>query len=273
MHEGIVSGARYLHSAAVATGNGSEFEITGYAWVTFQVNGISGDTIIPEVTIDGTNWETARAIAVDGINSVTSITADNNYAVRVGGMRRFRARISVYSAGSITVMAHATSLSPFPAGYGQSAGKFSNSFTISPTVDTAAYSVGDLIGAKNTLTDAVRVSGGGGVIQTVVVADLADQKAALDLVFFNADPSATTFTDQTALDIDDADLFRIIGVLEIVGTDYNAFADNAVATFRNLGLAFEASGSADIYMAIVSRGSPTYASTADMQIYVTILQD
>lgn len=140
------------------------------------------------------------------------------------------------------------------------------------SVDTSAYASGDLLGAKLTLSSAIRTSGGTGIIESIVLTDLAKQNAQIDVVFFDSNPSATTFTDNAALDIADADLEKIIGHVTIYASDYISFSDNAVATVRNLGLAFQASGSDDIYACLVVRGTPTYAAD-DLALRVTILQD
>lgn len=153
-------------------------------------------------------------------------------------------------------------------------GGVTTAITATPTVSTSpAYTAADALGGKITLASAVRVSGGGGIIQALTLADKGKQSAAIDVVFFNADPSGTTFTDNGALTIADADLLAIIGVVSIAATDYSAFADNSIATKYGLGLAFKAVGSTSIYACLVNRGTPTYTSTTDIQLAVKILQD
>jgi hypothetical protein len=146
--------------------------------------------------------------------------------------------------------------------------------TAAPTVDHAgAYAAGDLIGGKLTLSPAVRLPGFGGIITRITLSDKAKQNAPIDVVLFVADPDATTFTDQAALDIDDADLLNSFHV-SILATDYASFADNSEATVNNVGAAFRlAAGSKELYAALVCRGTPTYAAAGDLQLTVAIAED
>jgi len=139
--------------------------------------------------------------------------------------------------------------------------------TAAPTCDTNIYASGDLIGGKLSLA----INKANGIIQTITLADKANQKSALDVVFFVADPSATTFTDQAAFDVDDADLLKIAGRKSIAATDYVSYNDNAEATV-NASIAFQlTSDITTLYACIVSRGTPTYASASDLQLRVTVV--
>ena len=143
---------------------------------------------------------------------------------------------------------------------------------VSPTLDTAAYGAGDLVGGKLTLTDILPAGGAPvSMLVSAVVVDQANQKAALDLVFWKSDPSGTTFTDQAALDVADADNKKIAGVVSVLATDYVSFADNAIATVKTSLPLFSSNGSRTLYMAVVSRGTPTYATATDMQITLTVI--
>lgn len=145
--------------------------------------------------------------------------------------------------------------------------------TSAPTISTSAYAAGDNIGGLISLASAVRVSGGSGVINTVVVADKALQNSALDVVFFAANPTNTTFTDNAALTVHDTDLLTIVGHISVAASDYTSFADNSVATSKNNGLAFKLTSGTTLYAAIVCRGTPTYAATSDIKLIVKIFQD
>ena len=145
--------------------------------------------------------------------------------------------------------------------------------TSTPVCDTGIYASGDLIGGKLTLSNVLEMSGGGGVIHSVVVADKAKQNSALDIVIFDSDPSATTFTDQSALTIADADLLKIVGIIPIAATDYRSFADNSCADLKSVGLIVKGSATSTLYACVVSRGTPTYASASDLQLKIKILPD
>ncbi len=141
---------------------------------------------------------------------------------------------------------------------------------VAPVADTSAYAAADLIGGKLTLSPVVVAQAGGGVIQSLVLADQANQKAPIDVVFFGANPSGTTFTDQATLDIADADVLNIVGVVSVAASDYVSFNDNAVATVRP-SLAFKLDSGLALYAALVCRGTPTYAAATDLQLTVTLI--
>ena len=126
--------------------------------------------------------------------------------------------------------------------------------------NTDAYTAGDLIGGKLTLSSAYPSAAQEPYLHSITVQDLDSQAAELDFIFFDADPAATTFTNNAALDIADADLPKIIGFATLTASDYCAFADNSVGTVGNLGIVCKPAGST-LYAAIVARGTPTYSAS------------
>lgn len=141
-----------------------------------------------------------------------------------------------------------------------------------PTVDTGgAYATGELIGGKLTLSNATAYTVYSGIISNVTIIDKDKEAADLDVVFFDTDPTATTFTDQAAFDPADADLLNIICTVSVT-TDVS-FSDNGMSYANNVNCPFRTPGSNTIYAAIVSRGSPTYTSSSDLLLRVGILQD
>lgn len=139
-----------------------------------------------------------------------------------------------------------------------------------PTLSTAAYGAGDLLG---TLLKAgmARTAGQGIVVLDVTVTDLGKQNQALDVIFFDANPSATTFTDNSPLDVADADLPKVSGYVNLGTADYCSFNDNSIATKRNVGLAVNpASGT--VWYCAVTRGTPTHG-TVDLTLRMGVLQD
>lgn len=94
-----------LHSAAVATGNGTIVDCANYDVIGIQVSGISGDTITWEASIDGTNWVGLLVAPVTTGTAALTTTANGVFAVDCSGLALLRARISTYGAGTITVTA------------------------------------------------------------------------------------------------------------------------------------------------------------------------
>ncbi|MCX6022507.1 MAG: hypothetical protein NTZ05_12400 [Chloroflexi bacterium] len=141
-----------------------------------------------------------------------------------------------------------------------------------PTVSASAiYAAGDAVGGLLTFTSIARASGGSGVIMSVTIADFANQKAELELWLF--DQSFTNASDNAAAAYSAADLANIVGVIPIYASDYKSVGTRAIATVRAIGLPFVASGSANLYGQLVTRGTPTYGATSDIEVVLRALQD
>ncbi len=123
---------------------------------------------------------------------------------------------------------------------------------VSPTitVDTDAYEAGDCVGGKITLTDAMRVSGGSGVLQSLTVIDASNTKPYLEVLIFNDDPTAATLTDQAAIALS-TDVSKVIHRIPIYTSDYTTVAGVAMADI-NISKVVEAVGSKNLYACIVS---------------------
>ena len=82
------------------------------------------------------------------------------------------------------------------------------------TVDAALYATGDNMGGKLTLTGMTRIAAGSGMVQSVVITSKTLATFTADVIFFNADPSTSTFTTNVAQALHDDDLPKIIGVAQ-----------------------------------------------------------
>lgn len=139
--------------------------------------------------------------------------------------------------------------------------------SITPTVDTSAYSSGDVISTVQTISEAALDTKGLSVLRTVLVTDLSNQKSALDLLIFNQAPGAMG-ADNTALDISTTQLGYMVARVSIPAANYNTLksATNAEAMLNTEVLLPTFRGSRNLYMQIVSRGTPTYASATALTI-------
>lgn len=159
-------------------------------------------------------------------------------------------------------------------------------FTVTPTISNGvAYTSGDYLGGLNTVANAARFSGGGGVITSVTVLDKTQaQRSAFDIVLFNSAITATT--DNGAWAVSDADMAKCIGVISVLTTDYNtAFPGtplNSVAfkpdTKTNtlpqaMAIPYYCSGGTSLYVQLLVRGTPTYTSTSDLVLQFDCLLD
>ena len=142
----------------------------------------------------------------------------------------------------------------------------------SPSVDTSAYESGDLIGGKLTFAGALRAATSSGYVVSATVFDQAAQAVDLELVLFGSDPTATTFTDQAALDVADADTFKVASAVSFGSASRFAWADNGMKYVSEI-MRPVVGASTSLYGALVSRGTPTFATSADVRVQVCVSQD
>lgn len=111
--------ATTMQNAAVANGNGVSLAVTGQAVALLNVvssPAMSGGTTINfEASVDDTTWVSigAHTIGVNGSMASTA-TADGDYRIATAGYKSIRARISAYSAGTITVKGYAVPIPSHP---------------------------------------------------------------------------------------------------------------------------------------------------------------
>jgi hypothetical protein len=140
----------------------------------------------------------------------------------------------------------------------------------SPTVSTSpAYTSGDVIGGKLTFSSAVPAAGGAALMQAVTINCKSAQTGAMDLILFNADPTATTFTDNAALAVNAADQSKVIGVVKI--SDWTNLGTPSVAQANNLALPLVLP-TTSLFGVLVARSAPTLVSTSDLTIVTRIIQ-
>lgn len=146
--------------------------------------------------------------------------------------------------------------------------------SVQPVVDTSIYASGDLIGGKLTFTNIVSGSYDQTLMLSATVYDEAAQASDLDLVIFSANPTLTTFTDQAALDVADADLVKVATVFNFGSTSRFVFADNSVHVVQNQGVPLKVTGNTSnprtYYGALVSRGTPTFAASTDIVVKLCV---
>lgn len=141
------------------------------------------------------------------------------------------------------------------------------------TIDNGmVYADGDVLAETQELSNGFRVSGGTGVIHSVVVLDKDDQAEALDVVFFQTEVSLGT--ENAAVSISDADAQEIYGLVEVAATDYVDLGSSQVATKDNIGITIDAPvGVPHLYVGMISRGTGTYTVTGGLRVSVGILRD
>lgn len=142
--------------------------------------------------------------------------------------------------------------------------------TITPTIDTSAYAADDLVGGKLIFQDALfGTRGASGLLQTAQLTDAAQQDATLELLLFDADPTATTFTDNAAFTLAAADIPKLCARVSF--SDYLQVGGISVARVENLAAPALTIDGGTLHGALISKGTPTYSSAGNLTLTLTVL--
>lgn len=157
------------------------------------------------------------------------------------------------------------------AGIGNVGGKTA-SVCVTPTVTTAnAYGVNYVVGGKLTFANAFTATGSG-ILQSVTVTINKVETNGFTFTPFNADPSASTWTDAAVAAINATDVPRQRGAVSLTASSVLGTA--TVASAVGLGQA-TAPGTTSLYGVLTSNAALTnnFTTTGDVQVCVTIMQD
>jgi hypothetical protein len=136
---------------------------------------------------------------------------------------------------------------------------------VTPTVSASPdYSSGDSIGGLMTVDGIVGANGAGGLLAYITAVSKASVGADIDLIVFNANPSASTFTDNAAVSIDAADLGKIIGKVTLTSAAWVALSGTQVLQAITTAVPINGQAAKAIYIAAVARGAINLASTSDL---------
>ena len=99
-----------LQNAAAATGNGEELILTdahrgAESRFSLQITGTFVGTVTFEGTVDGTTYGPVGLINYADDAADATATAVGVFYLNCGGLLKFRARVSAYTSGAITVKA------------------------------------------------------------------------------------------------------------------------------------------------------------------------
>lgn len=142
-------------------------------------------------------------------------------------------------------------------------------YAIPLTVTAGAYSAGDVVGELIIFPNAARETGGGGVIKDVEIIDDAGQDAEMELWLFGA--AITDVADNAPWAPTESDLHQLVGIISTVNGAWFAAGTPSAARV-------ECSQRYDcvydhLYGKLVTRGTPTFAATDDVEVIVGLLQD
>lgn len=138
-----------------------------------------------------------------------------------------------------------------------------------PTVTAGAYSANDTVGGLLTFANAARISGGGGVIKSVIFVDDAGQDVALELWLF--DQTFTAISDNAAWAVAEASLHNLVAVISSTEGTWRASGTPSVCDVE-CSRAYVCAATS-LFGQLVTRGTPTFAATDDVTVIIELLQD
>lgn len=134
---------------------------------------------------------------------------------------------------------------------------------------TGSYTAGVLLGHKITLSGVADNPGGYFTVRQLILRDQSNQSVTVDAVLFSANPASTTFTNKTALDVDDNDLSKVQAIWTM--SAWHPFADNAVSIRNGLDTKVQLSTAQNsLYLGLIVRTAFTGVAATDWSGRLTI---
>jgi len=138
-------------------------------------------------------------------------------------------------------------------------GGHSTNIEVTLTLDTSVYASGDVLAATQIVTACMRINGGKGIWQSLVLLDWDDQAGALDVLLLRTNVSIGT--ENAAVSVTDTNADEILGIVEIVAGDYVDLVGSQIVVRENIGMVVDAATTDDLYVAVISRDTKTYTAS------------
>jgi hypothetical protein len=135
--------------------------------------------------------------------------------------------------------------------------------TVTPPLTEGAYHASDCIGGKFTLADALMGDGSEALLAWVMITDANNQKPALEIVIFNANPTAATLTDNAAIAFS-TNLANVVARIAVASTDWATVGGVGIANVYAMRMVEGSVGSNHLYAAVMVVGTPTYVAHDDL---------
>jgi hypothetical protein len=104
----VMAATTTLQSAVAATGNGTILNVSPYTSLGVQVTITNTAAVTFEITVDGSTWNAKLCTLASDGSTTTTPSASGFYQCNVSGATQFRARVSTWTSGTVTVIASAT---------------------------------------------------------------------------------------------------------------------------------------------------------------------
>lgn len=128
------------------------------------------------------------------------------------------------------------------------------------------YSDGDTIGSLFSVAGALQL-GRAARIVNVVITDGDGQNPGLDVIVFDGNPSASTFTDNAAVTITDADMEKICCVVSATTSEYKTYTSNGVVD-KTADKVIHSASTETLYFAVVARQTINFATTTALNVKI-----
>lgn len=163
--------------------------------------------------------------------------------------------------------------------YAHASGNASTNKLLLPVLTVAgAYTAGDCFGTLLTVANAARVAGASIRVEAATLTDKSDQAGAFTLLLFAANPTLSTFTDNSAPAIDETvDLQALAGAITIAAGDWIDVGAARVATVApttaGSRLPFSITlATTSLYVVVLAQNTLSYTA-GDVQVRLHIRQD
>lgn len=291
-----------FQNAVSATGNGNALVCVGFGSVVFQVLGTFTATITFEGSVDGANWSALSASLIGGGSSSTTATAAGIYVASCAGLQEVRARVTWTSGTSVTVLGSlsdagggASTGGSLPGTLGQttmsaslpvviasdqtdllvegqptenhlgSVGSNTVQVYVNPTVTAGAYAAGDVVGGEITLTNFMRISGGSARMLGITLVDVSNSGPTLDILLFDQAPTAA-LNDNDAYAWNASDYAKLVMHFRVDASEWTTVGSKKVCSKALSVFPLLASGSANLYLYMVTLNAVTFAATTDLHV-------
>ncbi|MEZ5386477.1 MAG: hypothetical protein R3F13_13275 [Prosthecobacter sp.] len=127
------------------------------------------------------------------------------------------------------------------------------------SLDTNAYAAGDVLADRQVIAACMRKDDGTGFLAGFTLIDVDAQGVEMDVVFLSADVAVGT--ENSAVSLSAANALNLLGTVNVTADDWVDLVNSKCATKANINLPIKAvSGTDDIYVALVTRGTPTHTA-------------
>jgi hypothetical protein len=140
------------------------------------------------------------------------------------------------------------------------------------TVSTSIYAADDVVGGRLTLTNAMRVSSGTGLLTDILMTCADGETFGSRILLFDT-TTASSIADQSPFTWGAGDHAKLLAIVNIATGDFTTIAGDTVAHKQNLNILVAANGSANLYAYVLATGTPTFGAATDLSIRFKFVQD